>query len=524
MFSLYWYRQTLTLTKAEDIPASAQIEEVYLLADQRSDRLTELEDQYAGYEVYERDGERIGGVNDLFVDENDELKYIGVKIGHSATKPILIPMDAARVDKKRRTIEVSQPKRRVHEGPTLDDDREITPEFERQVRTYYGIGSSQNSADGDVDEERNHTERAEAFQRGSGAFDEERSEYHEQPPAADHEGATYNDVGSSFEGYQVYDRHYEKIGKVDDLFVDESDLPEYIGVKMGFLGTRTTLIPLDIVRVNDKRRLVEVEADKDTVKEGPTFSEDREITPEFERRVLSYYQVEIAHSSADRGVYGPYYSKAIGDEQVDVFPGERAGTHERLVERQPGGEMRGADRERGDLRDEEDLEALRSEEESRAKAPELQADRVNVRKRTRTDSRRPTERNVTPDESGATTEEASPRIQIPRTPSTSPRPDEDLFAETRGAPSEEVQREGTSPEDTTPEAPPAGLGEDVEAAPRGDVSEARSPRKASGESGRAKQEQRPTRQAGEGKGDKDLADRIEDALTSQEESDRKGGQ
>ena len=185
--------------------------------------------------------------------------------------------------------------------------------------------------------------------------------------------------------------------------------------------------------------------------------------------------------------------------------------------------MRGADRESGDLRDEEDLEALRREEESRANAPEHQADRVNVRKRARTDSRRPTERNVPPDESGATTEEASSRIELPRTPSTTPRPDEDLLAETRGAPPEDAQREGPSPGGTTLEAPPAGLGEDVEAAPRGDVSEARSPRKASGESGRAKQEQRPTRQAGEGKGDKDLADRIEDALTSQEESDRKGG-
>ena len=458
------------------------------MADQRSDRLTELEDQYAGYEVYDRDGERIGSINDLFVDENDDLKYIGVKIGHSATKPILIPVDAARVDKERRTIEVSQPKRTVHEGPTLDDDKKITPEFERQVRTYYGIGSSQSSADRDFNEERSHTERAEASERGSGAapndFDEERSEYHEPPPAADHEGATHRDIESSFEGYQVYDRHYEKIGKVDDLFVDESDRPEYIGVKMGFLGTRTTLIPLDVVRVNDKRRLVEVEADKDTVNEGPTFSEDREITPEFERRVLSYYQVEIAQSSADRGVYGPYYSKAIGDdEQVDVFPGERAGAHERLVERQLGGEMRGADRERGDLRDEDDLQALRSEEESRAKASEHQANRVNVRKRTRTDSRRPTERNVPPDESGATTEEASPRIEIPRTPSTTPRPDEDLLAETRGAPPEDAQREGPSPEGTTLEAPPAGLGEDVEAATRGEVSEARSTRKASGESG-----------------------------------------
>ena len=185
--------------------------------------------------------------------------------------------------------------------------------------------------------------------------------------------------------------------------------------------------------------------------------------------------------------------------------------------------MRGADRERGDLRDEDDLQALRSEEESRAKASEHQANRVNVRKRTRTDSRRPTERNVPPDESGATTEEASSRIELPRTPSTTPRPDEDLLAETRGAPPEDAQREGPSPGGTTLEAPPAGFGEDVEAAPRGDVSEARSTRKASGGWGHANQEQRSTRQAGEGKGDKDRVDRVEDALTGQEESDRKGG-
>src|SRR5215208_8246820 len=73
--------------------------------------------------------------------------------------------------------------------------------------------------------------------------------------------------------YTVYDTHYEKIGKIDDLFVDENDQPEYLGVKMGFLGTMTTLIPADIVRVNDKRRLVEVAADKETVKNGPTFSD-----------------------------------------------------------------------------------------------------------------------------------------------------------------------------------------------------------------------------------------------------------
>src|SRR5918995_6885363 len=154
MFSLYWYRLTLTLAKLRTFQPRHKIEEVHVLADQRSDKLTELEDQYAGYEIHDRDGEKIGSVNDLFVDENDDLKYIGVKIGHLATKPILIPMDAARVDKERRTIEVSQPKRKVHEGPTLDDDRKITPEFERREGPPFLIGSLQNSADRDFNEER----------------------------------------------------------------------------------------------------------------------------------------------------------------------------------------------------------------------------------------------------------------------------------------------------------------------------------------------------------------------------------
>jgi hypothetical protein len=46
------------------------------------------------------------------------------------------------------------------------------------------------------------------------------------------------EVEDRFAGYTVYDQDYEKIGNVDDLFVDENDSPEYIGVKMGFLGTR----------------------------------------------------------------------------------------------------------------------------------------------------------------------------------------------------------------------------------------------------------------------------------------------
>jgi PRC-barrel domain len=59
------------------------------------------------------------------------------------------------------------------------------------------------------------------------------------------------EVAHRFAGYTVCDQDYEKIGNVDDLFLDQSDHPEYIGVKMGFLGTRTTLIPVQMARVNE---------------------------------------------------------------------------------------------------------------------------------------------------------------------------------------------------------------------------------------------------------------------------------
>ena len=114
------------------------------------------------------------------------------------------------------------------------------------------------------------------------------------------------EVADRFAGYTVYDRSYEKIGNVDDLFLDESDQPEYIGVKMGFLGTRTTLIPLQMARVNDARQVIEVAADKETVKNGPTFDDDREITPEFENEVYSYYGLQRPSTIEQSGTYAAH--------------------------------------------------------------------------------------------------------------------------------------------------------------------------------------------------------------------------
>src|SRR5215217_1456786 len=116
-------------------------------------------------------------------------------------------------------------------------------------------------------------------------------------------------IEDQYAGYTVYDQDYEKIGKVDDFFVDESDQPEYIGVKMGFLGTRSTLIPWDAVSsTDDEGRAITVATDKERAKNGPTFDDDKEITPEFEQEVYSYYGLQRASSAEESGAYGAYYA------------------------------------------------------------------------------------------------------------------------------------------------------------------------------------------------------------------------
>jgi uncharacterized protein (TIGR02271 family) len=189
-----------------------------------------------------------------------------------------------------------------------------------------------------------------------------------------------------FAGYTIYDQDYEKIGTVDDLFVDENDQPEYIGVKLGFLGTRSTLIPMQIVRVNDERELIEVSAQKEMVKEGPTFDDDREITPEYENEVYSHYGLQRAESSAQTGAYGDYYGSHTDAQSGEQHPGIAMGDTESGEFREHAPEEEGvSDQSGSDLADEDELRVQRTEEELRAGIREREAGAVNVRKRVRTD-------------------------------------------------------------------------------------------------------------------------------------------
>lgn len=209
------------------------------------------------------------------------------------------------------------------------------------------------------------------------------------------------DLQERYSQYKVYDEHYEEIGKVDDIFIDENDRPEYIGVKMGFLGLKSTVVPMDLVRINDRRGLIEVAGSKNFIKDGPSFDDNEEITPEHEAEVLRYYGLDRGSRYRDSsyGRSGRDYSTE--DSSVDMNYGERSEPLDDPVvrdqrPREPRREERREETldpveetserpatERG--REEDEVRIQRKEEELRAGVRQRESGSVNVRKRVRTD-------------------------------------------------------------------------------------------------------------------------------------------
>jgi uncharacterized protein (TIGR02271 family) len=258
-------------------------------------------------------------------------------------------------------------------------------------------------------------------------------------------------IEDRFAGYEVYDQSGSKIGKVDDLFVDESDQPEYVGVKTGLLGTSSTLIPWEAVSsTDDEGRAITVATDKETAKNGPTFDDDREITPEFESEVYSHYGLSRSSGSESSGSYGSYYSDDT--DAGTVGPGMSMGDTESGKFREHALTDEGINQSRGDdLEDEDELRVQRTEEELRAGTREREAGSVSVRKRVRTDRERlevPTRHEEVSVERVPVSEGTASEAQIGEDEVRVPVTEEEVVVEKRPVAKEEVRIRKDVVEDT----------------------------------------------------------------------------
>lgn len=103
---------------------------------------------------------------------------------------------------------------------------------------------------------------------------------------------------SSWMGKQLDGRDGDKIGKIDDIYVDDqSGEPEWMAVTTGMFGTRRSFVPLNDARIDGDH--VVVPYDKAMVKDSPNAEHDGHLSPEEEAQLYRHYG--IRYSSADRG-------------------------------------------------------------------------------------------------------------------------------------------------------------------------------------------------------------------------------
>src|SRR4051812_44416096 len=88
-------------------------------------------------------------------------------------------------------------------------------------------------------------------------------------------------------GRTVVDRDGDKIGKFDELYLDDADRPAWAAVTTGLFGMRQTFVPLSEARADGD--VLQVPFDKDTVKDAPSVDPDAQLSPEEEDLLHRHY-------------------------------------------------------------------------------------------------------------------------------------------------------------------------------------------------------------------------------------------
>ena len=96
-----------------------------------------------------------------------------------------------------------------------------------------------------------------------------------------------------FRGEDLSDRDGEKIGRIEEIYLDaDSREPEWALVNTGLFGNNRTFVPLADATESDGQLRVPLE--KDTVKSAPQVEPNGQLTKPEEAKLYRHYGMEYA--------------------------------------------------------------------------------------------------------------------------------------------------------------------------------------------------------------------------------------
>ena len=130
--------------------------------------------------------------------------------------------------------------------------------------------------------------------------DQDREQVPEQVPEQQDEvgrpeNARWN--AAEWHGKMLVDRDGERIGKLQDVYVDvENDEPQFATVKEGFIGRHLTFVPLSGITVGPDD--LQVAVSKDQVKSAPNIELHGEELSQADESAL-YHHFELNYTPPD---------------------------------------------------------------------------------------------------------------------------------------------------------------------------------------------------------------------------------
>jgi stress response protein YsnF len=95
---------------------------------------------------------------------------------------------------------------------------------------------------------------------------------------------------SDYRNRTLVDRDGEKVGTVDDVYVDqETRKPEWVLVKTGLFGLRTTFVPMSVLETEGDT--LRAPYGKDQITRAPNVGDDEHPSPEEEARLFEHYGI-----------------------------------------------------------------------------------------------------------------------------------------------------------------------------------------------------------------------------------------
>ncbi|GEO95442.1 DUF2382 domain-containing protein [Kocuria turfanensis] len=148
--------------------------------------------------AYDSDGDKIGKVEQVFLDDNTEdVTFVTVNTGLFGTKESFVPVEGARQDGDRLVLPYA--KGVVKDAPNVDADQHLSPAEEEEIYRYYKMNYSGTGGDRDTDRDRDgRTDYATTDYTGTGTTGRD---------AGDTLGTDRNAVpGAGTAGYAEVDR------------------------------------------------------------------------------------------------------------------------------------------------------------------------------------------------------------------------------------------------------------------------------------------------------------------------------